>query len=101
MSLRNRLMLPAILVSLAALAACGGGSSSNPPVNPPPSGGFGNSNLNGTYVFSVAGSDVLGNFVTMMGTFTADGQGNITAGVIDVNGTAGLSAFEEIGRAHV
>jgi len=87
-------MLPAILVSLAALAACGGGSSSNPPVNPPPSGGFGNSNLNGTYVFSVAGSDVLGNFVTMMGTFTADGQGNITAGVIDVNGTAGLSAFE-------
>ena len=96
MLLRNRLILPPILLSLAALVACGGGSSTtNPPINPPPNGGFSNSNLNGTYVFSATGSDLNGDFVTMMGVFTADGQGNITTGVIDVNGTAGLTAFED------
>lgn len=88
MSLRNRLILPVILSSLAVLAACGGGSSSNPPVNPPPSGGFSNSNLSGSYVFSATGTanDSTGNFVTVMGSFTADGKGNIlSGGVLDQN----------------
>jgi hypothetical protein len=89
MSLRNRLVLPVILSSLVILAACGGGSSS-PPVNPPPSGGFANGNLNGTYVFSVTGSvaDSASDFVTIMGVFTADGNGNITGGYLDQNSTA-------------
>jgi hypothetical protein len=87
MSLGNRLVLPVILSSFAVLAGCG--STSNPTVTPPPSGGFSNSNLSGTYVFSVTGSDAGNNFVAMMGTFTADGKGNISSGVIDVNGTAG------------
>ena len=87
MSLRNRLILPVILSSLAVLAACGGGGSSNPPVNPPPSGSFSNSNLNGNYVFSATGTASTNDFVTIMGVFTADGKGNITAGVIDQNGT--------------
>jgi hypothetical protein len=87
MSVRNRLVLPVILSSFAVLVGCGG--SSNPTVTPPPSGSFSNSNLSGTYVFSVTGSDLNGNFVTMMGTFTADGKGNISGGVIDKNGTAG------------
>jgi hypothetical protein len=91
MLLRNRLILPAVLSSLAILAACGGGSSSNPPVNPPPSGGFSNSNLNGTYVFSVTGTanDATSDFVTIMGVFTADGKGNISSnGLLDQNSTA-------------
>jgi hypothetical protein len=87
MSLRNRLILPVILSSITVLAACGGGGSSNPPVNPPPSGGFANSNLSGNYVFSVTGTASSGDFVTIMGVFTADGNGNITGGVLDQNST--------------
>src|SRR5215469_4219414 len=90
MPLRNRFILPAVLSSLAILVACGGGSS-NPPVNPPPSGGFSNSNLNGTYVFSVTGTanTATNDFVAIMGVFTADGKGNITNnGLLDQNSTA-------------
>jgi hypothetical protein len=87
MSLRNRLVLSAIVSSLAVLAACGGGSS-NPPVNPPPSGGFSSSNLNGNYVFSVTGTAATNDFLALMGVFTADGKGNITGGVLDQNSTA-------------
>jgi hypothetical protein len=85
MSLRTRLILPAILSSLAVLAGCGG--SSNPIVTPPPSGSFSNKNLNGNYVFSVTGTASTNDFVTIMGVFTADGNGHITAGVIDQNST--------------
>jgi hypothetical protein len=87
MSPYNRLILPVLLVSLAILAACGG--SSNPTVTPPPTGGFSNSNLSGTYVFSVTGSvsDSANDFVSIMGTFTADGKGNISTGVLDQNST--------------
>ncbi|HKV79467.1 MAG TPA: hypothetical protein VJP02_15065 [Candidatus Sulfotelmatobacter sp.] len=87
MSLRTRLILPAILSSLAVLAGCGSGNS-NPIVTPPPSGGFSNSILTGNYVFSVTGTASSSDFVTIMGTFTADGKGNITAGVLDQNSTA-------------
>ena len=85
MSLRNRLVLPVILSAIAVLAACGG--SNNAVITPPPSGGFTNSNLNGTYVFSVTGSDSSGAFFTVVGTFTADGNGGIkSGGVLDTNG---------------
>ena len=88
MSLRNHLILPVILSSLAVLAGCGG--SGNPIVTPPPSGSFSNSNLSGNYVFSVTGTgnDSFNDFVTIMGSFTADGNGNITGGVLDQNSTA-------------
>ncbi len=84
MSFRNRLVLPIILFSLAVLAGCGSGSGITLPVAPP-SGGFSNSNLNGTYVFSVTGSDVNFAFLTMVGTFTANGSGGITGGTVDMN----------------
>ncbi len=89
MSLRYRIFLLFSLSALAILSACGGNSSSNPPVNPPPSGGFSNSNLQGNYVFSVTGtaSGTSNDFVTIMGSFTADGNGNITGGVLDQNST--------------
>src|SRR5271167_194573 len=81
MSLRNRLVLPVILFALAMLAACGSGST---PVVPPPTGGFSNTNLNGTYVFSTSGSDVNGVFIAIAGVFTASG-GTIQSGTMDVN----------------
>jgi len=81
----NRLVLPAILAALAILPSCG--SSNSGTTNPvaPPSGSFSNSNLNGTYVFSVSGIDTQGAPYAVVGTFAANGSGGITAGTIDVN----------------
>jgi len=87
MSCRNRLVLPIILSTLAVLAGCG--SSSNK-ATPPPTGGFSNSSFKGTYVFSVIGSDAVGNFSAMTGTLTADGNGSLTGGTFDVNNPNGL-----------
>ena len=85
MSLRSRLSLSVIaILFLAFLAGCG--SSSNK-ATPPPSGGFTDTNLSGTYVFSTTGSDVNGIFIAIAGTFTACGcaQGTISTGIMDVN----------------
>lgn len=88
MSVANRFVLPIILSALAILAGCGGSSST--PVTPPPSGGFSNSDLNGTYVFSISGTDTTSAPYAIVGTFAANGSGGITGGTIDVvdlNGT--------------
>jgi hypothetical protein len=45
--------------------------------------------LNGNYVFSFSGYRQ-GNIVLEAGSFTADGQGNITGGLMDSNGAAGV-----------
>ncbi len=47
------------------------------------------SRLNGTYVFSFSGYNG-GSLVVQAGTFTADGQGNINAGLMDSNSAAGV-----------
>jgi hypothetical protein len=87
MSFRNRFVLAIIAVfSVAFLIACGS-TTSRP--TPPPGGGFSNSNFKGTYVFSVVGSDTVGNFQAMTGTVTADGSGNLTGGTFDVNNPNG------------
>ena len=88
MSLRNRLVLPILLSTIAVLAGCGSSSSST--IVPPPTGGFTNANLNGTYVFSVSGTDQAGAPFAMVGTFTANGMGGngnggITGGTVDIN----------------
>lgn len=86
MSLRTRLALPVIatVLSLGFLVGCG---SSNGTSNgsAPPSGGFSNSNLNGTYVFSVSGVDNAGNPYAMVGSFTANGSGAVSSGTVDIN----------------
>jgi len=70
------------LLLLGFLAGCG--SSSNSAVAPP-SGGFSKSNLSGTYVFSTSGSDsTTGEPLMIMGAFTADGSGSISAGNVDI-----------------
>jgi len=50
-----------------------------------------NAELSGQYAFLLSGFDAAGNPLASAGKFTADGNGNITGGVVDVNGTA-LSA---------
>ncbi len=89
MSLCNRLVLTTVLASIAILGGCGSGGSFTTPI-PPPGGSFSNSNLNGTYVFSVSGTDTTGAPYAMVGTFTAsgsggNGQGAITGGTLDLN----------------
>jgi hypothetical protein len=81
MSLRNRLVLPFILSTLALLAGCS--NSTNNPV-PPPTGGFTNTNFNGTYTFSVFGTD--GSTYAAAGSFTACGctGGTISGGTVDL-----------------
>ncbi|MFZ1142883.1 MAG: hypothetical protein WAN76_27190 [Candidatus Sulfotelmatobacter sp.] len=96
MSLRNHLVLPIIVSTLAVLAGCGGNGVSIANPVAPPNGKFSNSNLSGTYVFSVSGIDPNGAPYSILGTFTANGsggngQGGITGGTIDMN-DADLSA---------
>jgi hypothetical protein len=82
MSLRNPLVVILVFVSLSMLAGCG---SSGVHVTPPPTGSFSNSNLNGTYVFSVTGTDVGNFFFTAVGSIQANGSGGITGGALDLN----------------
>lgn len=88
MSLHNRLVLPVVLSTLAFLVGCG--SSSNT-ATPPPSGGYTNSDLTGTYVFSFVGADFTNSAETdtasimaSAGVLTADGKGGLT-GTIDLD----------------
>jgi hypothetical protein len=83
MSFCNRIVLPVVAVfSLAFLVACG--SSSNK-ATPPPTGGFSNSNLNGTYAFSTSGTDINGAPISFAGVFTANGSGGIAnSGALDL-----------------
>ena len=65
------------------LAACG--DSGAPITPPPPAGNFSNASLSGQYAFSMSGVGLSsGAFVARVGSFAADGQGHITAGVEDV-----------------
>ena len=97
MSVRNAIVLLVALSALTFLAACGSGNSVTKPT-PPPTGGFSNSNLNGTYVFSASGSDAsTGDFLTIVGAFAANGSGGITGGAIDVIDPAvGVSSNQPI-----
>ena len=88
MSVRNALVLLLALSTLSLLVACG--NSNNGTGTPPPTGAFSNSNLTGTYVFSVSGTDPNGLPYAMLGAFTANGsggngRGGITGGTIDIN----------------
>ena len=79
----NRLVLFSALALAAFTAACSGGVGGPPP--PPPAGNFSAASLKGTYAFQMSGTDGNGNLISRIGSFTADGMGNITAGIEDVN----------------
>jgi hypothetical protein len=96
MSMLHRVVLPVLAVAgFGFLVACGNNTKNNVP---PPSGGFSDTDFNGTYTFSIAGND---NSVTVQsslgptsslgaysaaGTITACGcsKGQITAGTVDL-----------------
>jgi hypothetical protein len=74
-----------IAISIAGFTTACGGSGSTP-TPPPATGNFSNASLKGQYAFSMSGADaVFSSFLARVGSFTADGNGNITAGLEDVN----------------
>ena len=86
-----RALLALILALLSVtLVACGGGGQTIAP--PPPAGGFSTASLKGKYAFSMTGVDLSGAFISRVGSFTADGAGNITGGLEDVLSLSSASA---------
>ncbi len=88
----SKLFLSGALVLLLFCVACGYGRGSSG--NPTPIGTFSNASLNGHYTYQLAGVDNIPNSFLFReaGAFTADGNGNITAGTDDVmQGGAPLS----------
>ncbi len=71
---------------LAALAGCGGGGTV---FSPPPTGNFSNASLKGTYAFASSGTNSFG-FFSIAGSLQADGNGNITGGMEDVDSASGV-----------
>jgi len=74
------LLCGAIAILAMTQAACGG-SSITPP---PPTGPFSDASLKGQYAFSMSGVDLNGAYIARIGSFTADGSGNITGGLEDI-----------------
>src|SRR5262245_30772722 len=81
---RGALLL--ILVLAAFSAACSNGGSSTLP--PPPPVGFSNSSMKGQYAFTMSGQAPDG-FIARIGTFVADGNGNVNGGIELVNTASG------------
>lgn len=86
----------AVTVGLLTFAmGCGSSSSSPFPIN----GNFSNSSLNGQYAFFLSGNTFGVNgsssqgYYREGGVFTADGNGNITAGTDDFNSAGVFGAF--------
>src|SRR5215469_7483464 len=94
MRMRTKGTLP--LLTLAGfLVACGGGSNITPA---PPAGNFSNASLKGQYAFLMSGLGTTGAYIARVGSFTADGAGNITGGMEDMvslgtSGPASLVSF--------
>jgi hypothetical protein len=79
--------------------ACGGGNSTvtpTPTPTPTPQGSYSLASLNGTYAFSMSGTDNTSGLdlsISRIGSFHADGQGNITMAIEDVNDGGSFSTF--------
>ncbi len=99
-------MKPLIFPAVAALAlltvSCGGGGSSFP-TPPAPTGGFSNASLKGTYAFSMSGTDARANpgaFIARVGSFVADGSGNISMGMEDVTDAGIINTVQFTGGTY-
>jgi hypothetical protein len=99
-------MKPLIVSAVAALAlvmvSCGSSGSSTP-TPPPATGNFSNASLQGTYAFSMSGTDASaapGAFIARVGSFTADGKGNITAGMEDVSDAGAVQTVQFTGGSY-
>ena len=87
MKLPSRFALSLVLCFATFAAACGGGGST--PTPPPPTGNFSNASLKGQYAFYMSGTNTSTGFFARIGSFTADGNGNITTGLEDVDVVSG------------
>ena len=85
----HRLLLAGALILLSGTVACGTGGGVT---LPNPQGNFSSASLNGSYVYEIHGFDTAGNPYRQVGVFTADGNGNITAGSDD-------SSFAAVGAS--
>jgi hypothetical protein len=93
----KRIFLAGTLALGLYAAACGGGNSTvtpTPTPTPTPQGSYSLASLNGTYAFSMSGTDnTQGLSISRIGSFHADGQGNITMAIEDVNDGGSFSTF--------
>jgi hypothetical protein len=96
------LILAAVAVIALVMVSCGSSGSSNP-TTPPATGKFSNASLQGTYSFSMSGTDASlspGAFIARVGSFTADGKGNITAGMEDVTDAGAIQTVQFTGGSY-
>jgi hypothetical protein len=92
--------LLALVLFSAFTGSCGGGSDHTTPAPPPPAAKFSNASLSGQYAFSMTGSEICSNvssIFTRAGSFFADGSGNITNGLEDINVCAGVETLQFTG----
>jgi hypothetical protein len=94
----KRLLLFATVAFASIAVACGGGGSTPPP--PPPVGNFSNASLKGQYAFSMSGEDLNQAFLARVGSFFADGAGNITMGLEDLNSVTGVTSVSFTGGTY-
>jgi hypothetical protein len=91
------LLVALAIASISLMSACG--SSNIPTPNP---GGFGDSNLTGTYVISISGWDINNSEdevpFAIAGIIAADGKGGIGSGTLDINdpGNLGVNIGEAV-----
>jgi hypothetical protein len=98
----KRLIFPAVAL-LALLTVSCGGSGSSFPAPPPPTGNFSNASLKGTYAFSMSGTDASANpgaFIARVGSFVADGSGNISMGMEDVTDAGVVNTVQFTGGTY-
>ena len=95
-----KVLFCALLALLAlSILSCGG----SPPTPPPPNSGFTNASLKGQYAFLMSGIDIAGAYLARIGSFTADGAGNISAGLadsLDLSSTQGSSQISVTGGSY-
>jgi hypothetical protein len=77
-------ILPLLAISYIASACGGGGTITANPAPGPAAGPYSASSLNGTYAFTLSGTDS-GGFFVRVGSFAANGNGTVTGGVQDLN----------------
>jgi hypothetical protein len=59
-------------------------------------GNFANASLKGQYAYSMSGEDLSGAFIARVGSFFADGNGNITKALEDVNDLSSIPSVNTI-----
>ena len=104
MNLYIKRLAPLAAILLASFcAACGSSTAIVGPPPPPPTGTFSNASLKGQYAFLMGGTELCGGLstpFTRAGSFTADGNGQITGGLEDVNVCTGVFTLQFTNSAY-